>query len=52
MTKKDYIKIAATIRDMPMLGAKLQIAKCFADMLTQDNERFDRDRFIDAVMKP
>lgn len=60
MTKKDYIKIAAVFTDyqamaenMPANGgwretASTELANRLANMLAQDNPRFDRARFLTA----
>lgn len=60
MTKKDYIVIAAVIRDGALINletlrdvevnslTRLQIARTMANMLARDNSRFDRDRFLAA----
>lgn len=45
MTRKDYIKIAAIIKAR---GADVDLANDFADLLEDDNERFDRERFLTA----
>ncbi len=45
MTKKDYVKIAAVLRDTT---APDYIVDAFADMLARDNPAFDRARFIAA----
>lgn len=39
MTRKDYIKIARTLKE----GNK-------SNMLAQDNDKFDRERFLFAVL--
>ena len=53
MTKKDYIKIAYIIKDntmrdtQPILN-KNELIGDLCDMFKQDNNLFDRARFIDA----
>lgn len=57
MTKKDYIKIALAIAyAQSRSGSKNSnnvdlktLVHTFADMLANDNPRFDRNRFIDYV---
>lgn len=63
MTKKDYVKFARMLREIregidPVLveythgkeAAMLKaICERFADTLAEDNERFDRDRFFQAI---
>ena len=74
MTKKDYVKIAAILRNHRIdnlvsfhalrlvVGATVgpvdphepkpsKLVGAFADMLAEDNPRFDRDRFYTAVYK-
>lgn len=54
MTRKDYIETANILNgyaeeiDFLILA---DIAEKFATMFANDNERFDHQRFIDAVMK-
>lgn len=60
MTKKDYIAIAAviregrlinleTLRDVEVNGqTRRQIAGTMANMLARYNDRFDRERFLKA----
>lgn len=56
MTKKDYIKIAATLKEnhptvdnsMQALSVWNVIVLDFADMLAKDNPLFDRHRFLVA----
>ncbi len=56
MTKKDYIKIAATLKENhPTVDNSMQalsiwnvIVLNFADMLAKDNPHFDRSRFLVA----
>ena len=45
MTKKDYIKIAECL---DANHAPLALVMDFADMLAEDNERFDKQRFVAA----
>lgn len=52
MTRKDYQLIAETIGSLsPVLEQRQldEVRDSFADMLTEDNERFDYGRFSDAV---
>ena len=57
MTKKDYIKIAAILKSKRMRrtlsGEERQLmdllTRDFADMLQEDNPRFDRERFLEAT---
>jgi hypothetical protein len=54
MTRKDYIETANILNgyadeiDFLILS---DIAESFAKMFSNDNPRFDHQRFIDAVMK-
>lgn len=50
MTKKDYIAIAAVVKSQSFTDPqdKTNLAHALASMLRQDNDRFDRDRFLDA----
>jgi len=55
MTRKDYVKIAAAIRQHVEANsaesyqtAFSMIAKSVADVLADDNARFDRQRFLTA----
>ena len=60
MTKKDYIAIAAAIRDGALINldtlkdvevngqTRRQIAALCANVFARDNGRFDRDRFFAA----
>lgn len=50
MTRKDFVLIADTLRDLP-LGHDDQAATVavFAAALASTNPRFDRQRFIDAA---
>jgi hypothetical protein len=54
MTRKDYVATANILNgyadeiDFSILS---DIAESFAKMFSNDNERFDHKRFIDAVMK-
>lgn len=45
MTRRDYIKVAAIIKAR---GADVDLANDFADLFEEDNERFDRERFLAA----
>ena len=54
MTRKDYVATANILNgykdtiDFLLLN---EIALDFAEMFSEDNERFDEQRFIDAVFK-
>ena len=54
MTRKDYVATAEILNgykdtiDFLLLN---EIALDFAEMFTADNERFDEQRFIDAVFQ-
>lgn len=56
MTKKDYIKIAAVLKDMinetgPRADPHATLAICcteLAKVFAADNPRFDRTRFLNA----
>jgi hypothetical protein len=56
MSKKDYIKIAATFKEnqptvndgMIHLSVWNSLVLSFADMLAKDNPLFDRSRFLSA----
>ena len=60
MTRKDYIKIASIIKDNTIIKGKsikgYNIIECdmhslvddFVVMFRKDNNRFDKQRFIDA----
>jgi len=54
MTRKDYVATAEILNgykdtiDFLLLN---EIALDFAEMFTADNERFDEQRFIDAVFE-
>jgi hypothetical protein len=54
MTRKDYVATANILNgykdtiDFLLLN---EIALDFAEMFTEDNERFDEQRFIDAVFE-
>jgi hypothetical protein len=53
MTRKDYILIARTIQSLEAdgfdAGARLAIAKAFAETLRTDNPQFKADLFIRAA---
>ena len=50
MTRKDYIKIAKVISTAWVANQDFRdsIANDFADMLAQDNPRFNRSKFLTA----
>ena len=54
MTRKDYVATAEILNgykdtiDFLLLN---EIALDFAEMFSEDNERFDEQRFIDAVFQ-
>lgn len=57
MTRKDYILIAAALRDARLFPKNPKDANesailALADYLKSDNGRFDKDRFIEAARKP
>lgn len=55
MTKKDYIVIAAAIRETRTVSDEQEhyvldrVAARIADKLQSDNPRFDRKRFLEAT---
>jgi hypothetical protein len=61
MTRKDYILIAAALRDVMLIdcqsaeylngvrAAHASAAQRLADVLARDNPRFDRERFLKAA---
>lgn len=55
MTRKDYVATAEILNrfsnSIDYLTLSL-IAEDFAEMFASDNERFDHQRFIDAVFEP
>ncbi len=54
MTRKDYISTAEilnSVSDEMDFLTLATIAEKFAEMFSNDNPRFDHQRFIDAVMK-
>ncbi len=54
MTRKDYISTANILNGFSSKIDFLDLADLaeqFAEMFAKDNERFDHQRFIDAVMK-
>ena len=53
MTQKDYIKIAATLKDIQQeIDWQIpNMVEKFALMLKADNPRFDRAKFLRAVYK-
>lgn len=54
MTRKDYVATANILNgyanEIDFLTLA-NLAEDFAEMFSNDNERFDHKRFIDAVMK-
>jgi hypothetical protein len=54
MTKKDYIKIADSLRDSKPIGGEMVLLQWEADVykimdcLQQDNPKFDKTRFLRA----
>lgn len=46
MTKKDYIKIANLIKDLPPRIDKVELVNRFIKVAIKDNPRFDTGRFI------
>lgn len=54
MTRKDYVATANILngyKDTLDFLVLNEIALDFAEMFTNDNERFDEQRFIDAVFE-
>jgi hypothetical protein len=54
MTRKDYVATANILNkfaDEIDFLTLANLSEAFATMFTNDNERFDHKRFIDAVMK-
>ena len=54
MTRKDYVATANILngyKDTLDFLVLNEIALDFAEMFTNDNERFDEQRFIDAVFQ-
>ena len=54
MTRKDYVATANILngyKDTLDFLVLSEIALDFAEMFTNDNERFDEQRFIDAVFE-
>jgi hypothetical protein len=52
MTRKDYVQTANILNefvDVIDFTILADIAEQFADYFTSDNDRFDHQRFIDAV---
>lgn len=51
MTRKDYVVTAEILRDAMPYDSDLilKVAEEFAHYFKQDNPRFDRSRFFDAV---
>lgn len=49
MSRKDYVKLAETIRTAPIAMAdRHHMATSWADVFERDNPRFDRKRFLTA----
>lgn len=48
MTKKDYIKIAEVFKSQPRNEQLEDVIFAFAGMLSSDNPRFDRQKFLKA----
>jgi hypothetical protein len=52
MTRKDYVKIAEVLRksseDAHSVSGWVGVCVSFADMLRQDNDRFDEIKFYEA----
>ena len=53
MTRKDYVKIAAIIKDIDtdntsQVYRKRLVAEKIAEVLAEDSPRFDRDKFLSA----
>lgn len=51
-TRQHYIAIAKILKDVRMLNAadqREQIGDELADYFQRDNERFDRERFMEAA---
>jgi hypothetical protein len=47
MTRKDFVLIASSINDLPLMyDTKKLIAQHFADRLSSTNQAFNRQRFI------
>lgn len=50
MSRKDYVRAAAIIRDLTLTHVEKEpIAQQFADMFAEDNPNFDRQRFLEAA---
>lgn len=54
MTRKDYVRLVAAIRDLapsvPATAFALFVS-AIADFLEEDNPRFDRQKFTDAIYR-
>jgi hypothetical protein len=49
MSRRDYVRFAALVRDIPGQGAgPAWIAQQMATIFAADNPNFDRDRFLAA----
>ena len=49
MTRKDYIKIAKILRTTDLQAhVRASLAVSFASVCSEDNDRFDVDRFLKA----
>lgn len=54
MTRKDYIETANILNkfaDQIDFLVLADLAEEFSEMFANDNERFDHQKFVDAVMK-
>lgn len=55
MSRKDYVAIASAIFNADLLdsqeAAREIIAEAVAEVLKQDNPRFDRGRFLRAALR-
>lgn len=48
ITKKTFIKIAATVAEEKKPETRFKWACLMADLFAEDNPRFDRERFMKA----
>jgi len=54
MTRKDYVEVANILKEHKRFIAEATLESLifdFSEMFTNDNSRFDADRFADAVME-